>query len=268
MLSTAPGTTVKRPSRRWWETSQSRPAGSSSASVATAVGSGSVGRPATTPKPPSAARGAANAAASRSWRAATSVPVWTVPGGWPGTPRAAPTDSVLALMLVVGLTGGIGSGKSTVSRLLGERGAVIVDADVAARRVVEPGGPAYQAVVDRFGPGILAPDGAIDRPALAAIVFADPAARADLEAITHPAVGVLINEQLAAEAGTDHVVILDVPLLVSRGARAPPASSSSTARPRPPSCAWWSSGAWTRPTPGGGSWPRSAGRSASATPTW
>ena len=120
-------------------------------------------------------------------------------------------------MLVVGLTGGIGSGKSTVSRLLSARGAVIVDADVVARRVVEPGGPAYQGVVDRFGPGILASDGTIDRPALAAIVFADPAARADLEAITHPAVGVLINEQLAAEAGTDHVVVLDVPLLVESG---------------------------------------------------
>ena len=120
-------------------------------------------------------------------------------------------------MLRVGLTGGIGSGKSTVSRLLSERGAVIVDADVAARKVVEPGGPAYQAVVDRFGPGILAPDGVIDRPALAAIVFSDPAARADLEGITHPAVGVLINEQLAAEAANDHVVILDVPLLVESG---------------------------------------------------
>jgi len=120
-------------------------------------------------------------------------------------------------MLVVGLTGGIGSGKSTASRLLRERGAVIVDADVAARKVVEPGGPAYQAVVDRFGPDILAPDGSIDRPALAAIVFTDPAARADLEAITHPAVGVLINEQLAAEAETDHVVVLDVPLLVESG---------------------------------------------------
>ena len=120
-------------------------------------------------------------------------------------------------MLVVGLTGGIGSGKSTVSRLLSARGAVIVDADVVARRVVEPGGPAYQGVVDRFGPGILAADGTIDRRALAAIVFADPEARADLEAITHPAVGVLINEQLAAEAGTDHVVVLDVPLLVESG---------------------------------------------------
>ena len=120
-------------------------------------------------------------------------------------------------MLVVGLTGGIGSGKSTVSRLLAERGAVIVDADVAARKVVEPGGPAYQGVIDRFGEGIVAPDGTIDRPALAEIVFNDPEARAGLEALTHPAVGVLISEQLAAEAATDHIVILDVPLLVESG---------------------------------------------------
>jgi dephospho-CoA kinase len=120
-------------------------------------------------------------------------------------------------MLVVGLTGGIGSGKSTVSTRLAQRGAVIVDADVAARRVVEPGGPAYAGVVERFGPAIVAPDGTIDRPALAAIVFHDPQALADLNDLTHPAVGMLINEQLAAEAATDHVVILDVPLLVESG---------------------------------------------------
>jgi dephospho-CoA kinase len=120
-------------------------------------------------------------------------------------------------MLVVGLTGGIGSGKSTVSTRLAQRGAVIVDADVAARQVVEPGGPAYAGVVERFGPAIVAPDGTIDRPALAAIVFHDPQALADLNDLTHPAVGMLINEQLAAEAATDHVVILDVPLLVESG---------------------------------------------------
>jgi dephospho-CoA kinase len=120
-------------------------------------------------------------------------------------------------MLVVGLTGGIGSGKSTVSTLLARRGAVIVDADVAARKVVEPGGPAYAGVVERFGPEIVAPDGTIDRPALAAIVFNDAQALVDLNDLTHPAVGVLINEQLAAEAATDHVVILDVPLLVESG---------------------------------------------------
>jgi dephospho-CoA kinase len=120
-------------------------------------------------------------------------------------------------MLVVGLTGGIGSGKSTVSLLLARRGAVIVDADVAARRVLEFGGPAYEGVVERFGAGIVAPDGTIDRPALAAIVFEDAQALADLNDLTHPAVGVLINAQLAAEAETDHIVILDVPLLVESG---------------------------------------------------
>ena len=117
-------------------------------------------------------------------------------------------------MLVIGLTGGIGSGKSTVSELLAERGAVIVDADVIAREVVEPGGPAYQGVVDRFGREVLAADGTIDRPALAAIVFGDPEALADLNAVVHPAVGAVIAERLGDEAPTDHVVILDVPLLV------------------------------------------------------
>ena len=118
---------------------------------------------------------------------------------------------------MVGLTGGIGSGKSTVSGLLEERGAVIVDADRIAREVVAPGGPAYQPVVDRFGPGVVGADGAIDRPALAKVVFADPAARADLEAITHPVVGAAMAERLTAEAGTDNVVVLDVPLLVEGG---------------------------------------------------
>src|SRR5437868_12149363 len=107
-------------------------------------------------------------------------------------------------MLVIGLTGGIGAGKSTVSRLLAERGAVIIDADVIARQVVEPGGPAYQGVVDRFGAGVLlGPDGAIDRPALAAIVFNDDKALADLNAIVHPAVGAVVAERLAEAATTD-----------------------------------------------------------------
>ncbi len=117
----------------------------------------------------------------------------------------------------MGLTGGIGSGKSTVSALLEERGAVVVDADRIAREVVAPGGPAYQPVVDRFGPDVVAADGAIDRPALAAVVFADPAARADLEAITHPVVGATMAERLTAQTGTDRVVVLDVPLLVEGG---------------------------------------------------
>src|SRR5947208_2284901 len=122
-------------------------------------------------------------------------------------------------MLVVGLTGGIGSGKSTVSSLLEARGAVVVDADRIAREVVAPGGPAYQSVVDRFGPGVVSADGAIDRPALAAVVFADASARADLEAITHPVVGATMAERLTAQAGSDNVVVLDVPLLVEGGRR-------------------------------------------------
>ena len=131
--------------------------------------------------------------------------------------RRARTGRYVPVMLVVGLTGGIGSGKSTVSALLEERGAVVVDADRIAREVVAPGGPAYQAVVDRFGPDVVSADGAIDRPALAAVVFADASARADLEAITHPVVGATMAERLTAQAGTDRVVVLDVPLLVERG---------------------------------------------------
>jgi dephospho-CoA kinase len=120
---------------------------------------------------------------------------------------------------VVGLTGGIGSGKSTVSAMLSRRGAVVIDADVIAREVVEPGKDAYEEVLRRFGESVRRPDGALDRPALAAIVFADASARADLEAIVHPAVGAVVLERLAAEAGTDHVVVLDIPLLVEAGGR-------------------------------------------------
>jgi dephospho-CoA kinase len=120
-------------------------------------------------------------------------------------------------MLVVGLTGGIGAGKSTVSQLLAKHGAVIVDADLIARQVVEPGGPAYEGVVDRFGKGVLLEDGSLNRPALADIVFADADALKDLNAVVHPAVGAVIAERLAEEASTDHVVILDVPLLVESG---------------------------------------------------
>ncbi|MBV9410201.1 MAG: dephospho-CoA kinase [Acidimicrobiia bacterium] len=120
-------------------------------------------------------------------------------------------------MLVVGLTGGIGAGKSTASRLLADRGAVIVDADLIAREVVEPGGPAYQGVVDRFGSSVVLSNGHLDRPALAAIVFDDADALKDLNAVVHPAVGAVIAERLAEESKTDHVVILDVPLLVESG---------------------------------------------------
>jgi dephospho-CoA kinase len=118
-------------------------------------------------------------------------------------------------VLAIGLTGGIGSGKSAVADLLVGRGAVLIDADQVARDVVTPGGPAYQPLIDRFGPGIVAPDGLIDRPALAAVAFADDAARADLNAITHPAIGVAMIEALEAFAETDEVVVLAIPLLTA-----------------------------------------------------
>ena len=117
-------------------------------------------------------------------------------------------------MIVVGLTGGIGSGKSTVAAMLAERGAVLIDADELAREVVEPGRPAYAKVVERFGAGVVVPDGSLDRPALAAVVFNDPAALADLDAIVHPEVRAEITTRLAAESGGDDIVVLDVPLLV------------------------------------------------------
>ncbi|MDR3647774.1 MAG: dephospho-CoA kinase [Acidimicrobiales bacterium] len=116
-------------------------------------------------------------------------------------------------MLAVGLTGGIGSGKSTVGELLVQRGAVLIDADRIAREVVVPGGAAYQPLVDRFGPGILAPDGTVDRPSLAAIAFADAESLAALNAITHPAISAVMAQRRAAEAGGDRVVVLDIPLL-------------------------------------------------------
>jgi dephospho-CoA kinase len=116
-------------------------------------------------------------------------------------------------MLAVGLTGGIGSGKSAVADLLVERGAVLIDADQVARGVVAPGGPAYQPLIDRFGPGIVAPDGTIDRPALAAVAFVDDESRLALNAITHPAIGKAMIEARDALAETDEIVILAIPLL-------------------------------------------------------
>lgn len=116
-------------------------------------------------------------------------------------------------MLAVGLTGGIGAGKSTVAELLVARGAALIDADAIARQVVEPGRPALAALVDRFGTGILGPDGALDRPALASVAFADAGALADLNAITHPAIATEMAEQRRALEDTGAVVLLDVPLL-------------------------------------------------------
>lgn len=128
-------------------------------------------------------------------------------------------------MLAVALTGGIGSGKSSFARLLVAKGAVLIDSDEIAHAVVEPGGPAYEAVAGRFGEVVVGEDGRIDRAALARIVFADPAARADLEAAVHPAVGAEIVARLRREAEGDHVVVVDIPLLTElarpRAARSP-----------------------------------------------
>ena len=115
--------------------------------------------------------------------------------------------------VTVGLTGGIGSGKSTVSRMLESKGAVLIDADAIAREVVAPGGPAYGPVVGRFGDSVVAADGTIDRQALAEIVFSDPEALADLNAVTHPVIGQLMVERRAAAEAAGAVVVMDIPLL-------------------------------------------------------
>jgi dephospho-CoA kinase len=119
-------------------------------------------------------------------------------------------------VLRIGLTGGIGSGKSTVARLLAGRGAHLVDADLLAREVVEPGTPGLAAVVDAFGGGVLSEDGALDRAALAALVFADPGARARLDGIVHPLVRARARELVSA-LPEDAVVVQDIPLLVETG---------------------------------------------------
>lgn len=119
-------------------------------------------------------------------------------------------------MLRVGLTGGIGSGKSSAATRLAERGAIVIDADRIAREVVEPGTPALAAIADRFGAALLGRDGALDRPALGRIVFGDPQALRDLEAITHPAIWARTAELFAA-APEDAIVVHDMPLLVEVG---------------------------------------------------
>ncbi|MFE9818964.1 dephospho-CoA kinase [Streptomyces sp. NBC_00236] len=115
-------------------------------------------------------------------------------------------------MLKVGLTGGIGAGKSEVSRMLAGYGAVLIDADRIAREVVEPGTPGLDAVVGEFGTGILTPEGTLDRPKLGSIVFSDGERLAALNAIVHPLVGAR-SAELERAAGPDSVVVHDVPLL-------------------------------------------------------
>jgi dephospho-CoA kinase len=119
-------------------------------------------------------------------------------------------------MVLVGLTGGIGSGKSTVARMLAERGAVVLDADAYARDAVAVGTPGYRAVVKRFGDEVVDPAGELDRRALAAIVFADGEARRDLEAIVHPEVRRRLAQAIEAHAADD-IVVIDSPLLVEAG---------------------------------------------------
>lgn len=119
-------------------------------------------------------------------------------------------------MLKIGLTGGIGAGKSEVSRLLVSRGGVLIDADRIAREVVAPGTPGLAAVVEAFGEDVLAPDGSLDRPKLGSIVFADPERLAVLNEIVHPLVG-RRSRELETAAADDSVVIHDVPLLAENG---------------------------------------------------
>jgi dephospho-CoA kinase len=133
----------------------------------------------------------------------------------PGRDRIGAAVTVRPV-LRIGLTGGIGSGKSTASAMLAARGAVVIDADRIAREVVAPGSPGLAAVAGAFGDGVLAADGSLDRPALAAVVFADPEARRRLDGIVHPLVRAR-SKELAAAAPPDAVVVHDVPLLVETG---------------------------------------------------
>jgi dephospho-CoA kinase len=119
-------------------------------------------------------------------------------------------------VIVIGLTGGIGSGKSAAARVLADLGAEPIDADQVAREVVQPGGPAHARLRERFGPGFFSPGGELDRPALARLVFTDPAALAELNAITHPAIRSAIAERLArlrARPSPPAAVVVEIPLV-------------------------------------------------------
>jgi dephospho-CoA kinase len=121
---------------------------------------------------------------------------------------------VSARVYRVGLTGGIASGKSTAAKFFGELGVPILDSDQVARDVVEPGQPPLERLVERFGPSILTADGHLDRPALRDIVFSDPKARADLEALTHPAIGAAMEARSALAGGPYQILV--IPLLVEK----------------------------------------------------
>jgi dephospho-CoA kinase len=120
-------------------------------------------------------------------------------------------------VLLVGLTGGIGSGKSTVARLLERRGAAVIDADQLAREAVAKGTPGFERVVEAFGTDVVTPGGELDRPALAARIFSDPVQKATLEAIVHPEVARRFSDQVDTFRATDRIVVYVTPLLVELG---------------------------------------------------
>ena len=120
-------------------------------------------------------------------------------------------------MLLVGLTGGIGSGKSTVARLLERRGAAVIDADQLAREAVAKGTPGFERVVEAFGTDVVTPGGELDRPALAARIFSDPVQKATLEAIVHPEVARRFSDEVDTFRATDRIVVYVTPLLVELG---------------------------------------------------
>lgn len=120
-------------------------------------------------------------------------------------------------MLLVGLTGGLGAGKSTVARMLTDRGAVLVDADELAHRALEPGSPVFRQVSELFGDEVMTPSGELDRAAIAATVFSDPERRRALESIVHPEVFRMLAEIVQARRGTDDIIVFDAPLIVETG---------------------------------------------------
>jgi dephospho-CoA kinase len=120
-------------------------------------------------------------------------------------------------MRVLGLTGGIGSGKSVVDAIFAQLGADVVDADALARKVVEPGQPALEEIVSTFGGDMLLPDGRLDRARLGRLIFGDAAARARLNAITHPRIRQRMSDEVTSRAGRPGVLILDIPLLLENG---------------------------------------------------
>jgi dephospho-CoA kinase len=116
-------------------------------------------------------------------------------------------------MRVLGLTGGIGSGKSVVAQMFARLGAVVIDADLLAREVVAPGQPALEEIAATFGPEVLLPDGRLDRTKLGGVIFADPSERAKLDAITHPRIRARMDEEIKARRSGPGVLIVDIPLL-------------------------------------------------------